>query len=260
MPRPPNFFPYFGGKYYHAHRLIDLFPSHHCYVDVFGGAGNVLIQKPLSKVEVFNDINSDIVNLFRVLREDFDTFYEFTLLTPYSREVFSEYRDQIKTETDSVRRACLWFSLACQSVGGLRVSWKASKKWGNSLTQLNKVNRLPEIVNRLHHVQLENHDFFCILEKYDGKDTFFYLDPPYVPETRSPGIYQDEMSFEDHEKLVDVLKGIKGKAMLSGYPNDLYDTLGWQKQSFATMCKTVSAKTSATKRTEVVWMNYEVAE
>ena len=270
MPRPPNFFKYFGGKYKLAPKLIPMFPEHRCYVEVFGGAGNVLIQKPPSKVEVYNDIDSDIVNLFRVLREDFDRFHHLVKHTPYSREEFYAYREQLKIETDAVKRAAMWYCVALMRFSGTcKGGWSSSKIRNMCTTTKLKVDRLPEIVDRLREVQLENRDFAFILDAYDGKDTFFYLDPPYVPETRrSGGEYTNEMTYEDHETLVGILKDIKGKAMLSGYATDLYDSLDWQRYEIETISH-AAGRTRASelqgkgnvkakqKRTEVVWTNYD---
>ena len=264
MNKAPNFFKYMGGKYKYTNHLIERFPEHQCYVEVFGGAGNVLIQKPPTKVEIFNDINSDIVNLFRVLRNDYDAFIAQIENVPYSREEYHAFKEQLKTETESIQRAVMWYAVACMSFAG-----KHGNSWGFGIvdsiaTQFkNKVSRLHEIRDRLRSVQIENKDFEFILKHYDSKDTFFYLDPPYLPETRvSTNDYTHEMTYEDHEKLLDILKGIKGKVMLSGYPNVLYDTLQWNAYSFDTLAWSkgvtkVSKTRERAKRTEVIYMNYE---
>lgn len=261
MTKHPNFFGYFGGKYYYAKHLIPMFPEHNCYVEVFGGAGNVLIQKPISKLEVFNDINSDIVNLFRVLRNDYDAFIAQIENIPYSREEYYYFRERLETETNELQRAVMWFCAANMSFSGVfGGGWGFSKTKNHANAFKNKAERLHEIRDRLRCVLIENEDFEFMLESYDTEDTFFYLDPPYVPETRkSSNVYAHEMSYEDHEKLIDILKNIKGKVMLSGYANDLYDTLGWKTDSFDTVAHSVIGRTGEThpRRTEVVWMNYE---
>ena len=267
--KQPNFFKYLGGKYRLAKKLIPLFPEHVCFVDVFGGAGNITLQKPPSKIEVFNDINSDIHNLFKVLRDNLDEFNRLVWHSPYSRETFNEYLNDLETETNKTKRAAMWYCVAYMSFGGMHGgSWGFSKLRDGARAAKNKIDRLPEIADRLREVQIENRDFSFILDTYDGKDTFFYLDPPYVPETRrSVGEYANEMTLQDHERLIDMLRNVKGKVMLSGYANTLYDTLGWQKKTFDSVVH-AAAKTRSTglqgskikmtqKRTEVVWMNYE---
>ena len=267
--KPLIFFGYFGGKYKIASKLIPLFPKHECYCEVFGGAGNMLLQKPPSKVEVFNDINSDIYNLFRVLREDFDEFYRLVQLTPYSRETFYEYCAQLETETDLVKRAAMWYSVACMSFSGIHGnSWSFTKMRNLPNIFKNKIERLHEIVDRLRLVSIENRGFEFILDTYDGKDTFFYLDPPYVPDTRRGGGYQNEMTIEDHENLVGILSDIKGKVMLSGYENPVYDALGWHRYEIETTASSAGRTRSSglqgdgnvskqQKRVESVYINYK---
>ena len=268
--KQPNLFPYFGGKYRLASKLIPMFPEHQCYVEVFGGAGNVLIQKHPSKVEVFNDINSDVVNLFRVLRNDFDEFHRQVTLTPHSREEIALNRKSRKTETDPLKRAVMWYSVICQSFAGKHDGgWAFSKQTDRAKAFKNKVDRLPLIVDRLREVLIENKDFQFILDSYDGKDTLFYLDPPYVPETRRDGGYENEMTTQEHATLISILSDIQGQVMLSGYQHEIYDTLGWQRYEI----KTVATSAGATrvsglqgegnvsknqKRVESVYMNYDL--
>jgi DNA adenine methylase len=122
---------------------------------------------------------------------------------------------------------------------------------------LQKVEGLPEIVARLRMVAIENDDFRKIIPRYDTQDTFFYLDPPYVPETRESGGYQHEMSYEDHVDLVNLLLKLRGKAMLSGYANPLYRRLeqrGWVRRDFSREVQSTS-KHKHLKRVESVWMS-----
>ena len=250
-----------------------MFPKHTCYVEVFGGAGNILLQKPTSKVEVFNDIDSDIYNLFRVLREDFDEFHRLVKYTPHSRETYDDFVKQLQTETDAVKRAAMWYSVACQSFSGIHgKSWSFTKQANKATQYKNKVDRLPEIVDRLREVNIENRDFEFILDAYDGKDTFFYLDPPYVLETRRDGGYANEMTIEDHERLVGILLVVKGKVMLSGYQHAVYDALdGWNRHEIEVLAHSVGRTrvsglqgegnlTEKQKRTESVYMNYELGQ
>lgn len=264
-----NLFPYFGGKYKLASKLIAMFPEHHCYVDVFGGAGNVLIQKPPSKVEVFNDIDSDIVNLFRVLRTDFDRFHHLVKHIPFSREEYYAYKESMKNETDSVMRAAMWFAVTCQAFSGdKRGGWRFTKTNNEGRRFKNKVDRLHLVVDRLREVQVENREFEFILDAYDDVDTFFYLDPPYIPDTRRHGGYKHEMTADAHERLVTILKGVQGKVLLSGYQHEIYDALDWQRFDIETTASSAGrTRTSGLqgegnvkkkqKRVESVWWNYD---
>ena len=253
--KPPNFFYYFGGKYKYAPKLIERFPEHTCYVDVFGGAGNVLIQKTPSQIEVFNDINSDIVNLFRQVRDNSEAFLQKVSLVPHSREETYAFKERLKTETDALQRAIMFWSVLNQSFSGTPRGWSFSKVAPKAKALKAKVENVRLIVERLRDVSLENQDFAYILQKYDAKDTFFYCDPPYLPETRdnSKANYRSEMDLGGHQKLLGILKDVQGQVMLSGYANDLYDSLDWNTYEFSVKQTTDRIPT---KRTETVYMNY----
>ena len=204
------------------------------------------------------------------MRTDFDKFQHLVKYTPYSREEFYAYKENLKDETDSVKRAAMWYAVISQSFsggwgGGFGLSKKADK--GNQFK--NKIERLPFIVDRLREVQIENHTFEFILNSYDSPDTFFYLDPPYIQSTRrKPKVYAHEMTDDDHRQMVGILKDIQGKVLLSGYQNELYETLGWQRYDIETVAHS-AGKTRFTglqgegkikanqKRVESVYMNYE---
>ena len=225
---------------------------------MFGGAGNILIQKPPSRAEIFNDINSDIVNLFRVIRNDYDAFIEQIENIPYSREEYDAFVEQLETETEPLQRAVMWYAVANMEIRGMFRSTHNEGRVSRAVTFKNKTDRLYEIRDRLRNVVIENKDFDFIFDMYNRDDTFFYLDPPYLPETRTKtNDYTHEMTYEDHEKLLDILKGIKGKVMLSGYPNELYDTLQWNTYSFDTLAHSSITTQQKSKRTEVIYMNYE---
>ncbi len=257
-------------------------PKHHTYVEVFGGAANLLLAKEPSPVEVYNDIDSGLVNFFRVIRDKdkFKRFYEQVMLIPYSREEYCYCRDTWRDEGDDVLRAVKWFVAARQNFGGqLGGSWgyhvSRSRRGmsGTVSSYLGAIETLPDIANRFLRVQIEHNDFRKIIAAYDTPNTFFYLDPPYVLETRIGGeVYSNEMTLSDHEDLVDLLLHIKGKAMLSGYEHNIYKSLeqaGWIKIKIEARCH-ATGTTKGTKylqnkenrkkleRTECVWLNYNV--
>lgn len=277
MLRTPLKYP--GGKVMLASKLVSLIPRHLIYVEVFGGAAALLFAKPPSKVEVYNDIDSNVVNFFRVLRDKFDEFYKRVLLTPYSREEFYFCRDNLNEDgIDDVERARMFFVLSRQSYGGNLRSWGYTFKVACSKgarvisSYLAAIDLLPEISQRLMMVQIENRDFREIIRIYDSEDTFFYLDPPYVLSSRRDGkaIYKHEMTDDDHRQLVEILLGIKGKFMLSGYYNEIYSVLeenGCKRLEFEVVCNLagtarkgkggkVIGKTKS-KGIDCVWLNYE---
>lgn len=269
---------WFGGKGHMVNKLLPLIPKHKIYVEPFGGGANLLIAKEPSPVEVYNDLDSGLVNFFRVLRdkEKFQRFYEQVQLIPYSREEFYYCRDTWENEKDDVMKAVKWFVVMRQSFGGmLGQGWGASVSHSRrnmastSSRWLTTIEELPDICNRLLRVQIEHNDFRKIFKMYDSVDTFFYVDPPYVPETRSELKYKHEMSIDDHKDLVNMLLNIKGKAILSGYDNKIYTTLeksGWYKLTFDVTCSAVG-RTKKTgllgegslkkhqKRIECVWLS-----
>ena len=270
MKNKPVLLCYFGGKYRLAPKLIPLFPQHDCYVEVFGGAAHVLLQKTRSPVEVYNDIDSNIYTLFKVLRNEkaFEKFYEMCELTPYSREQHKACFDMLNSDKplSEVEQAWCFYTCINQGFGG-----KYGNAWGFSLKAnrttapfRNSINKLPLIVDRLRDVQVENRDFEFVLTTYDSDDTFFYLDPPYLPETRRGDGYLNEMSYEDHERLIDILKNIQGKVMLSGYPNDLYGALGWETKTFDTVSCVANSrkfdKGNKDPRIEQIWYNHDLPQ
>lgn len=248
-------------------KILPLIPKHDTYIEVFGGGASLLFAKEPSNIEVYNDVNDGLVNFFRVLRDPdkFGRFYHYAINTMYAR---SEYDDCLRTwqnETDEVIKAYKWFVVARMSFSG-----KFGEGWSNSVSTAgpNGISRacagwlaildiLPDIHKRMRIVQIECRDWRTILDRYNNKNIFAYLDPPYVPETRLGGGYQHEMTTEDHIDLVNVLLNYKGMAMLSGYINDIYKPLeeaGWVRKDFETTCH-VGLTEEKPARVESVWLN-----
>lgn len=252
-------------------RILPLFPQHDTYVEVFGGAGNLLIAKEPSNIEVYNDIFSDVVNFFRVLRDEKKRgeLIEMLELTPYSREEFYDCKAKMQETTygTDVERARCFFVLSQQSFGGMyQKSWgymvrKRSPSDPSSPTSRTKtaIENLKKCTTRLRDVQIENNDFRKIIKAYDTEDTFFYLDPPYVMGTRSTVQYKHEMTTEDHQALINMCLNLKGKAIISGYQHSIYDELtahGWERKTWGVPCfsERVEKNGTRTRRVECVWL------
>lgn len=264
-------FAWYGGKAYYARWLMGLFPDHRVFVEPFGGAGNILIRKRPSEVEVYNDLDSRLVNFFGVLR-DRDCFAELvrlSTLTPYSREVFEELAAAPEPE-ESVQRAW-WFFVRCrQALGGLGMSKLSAKSWAVSLRTrramaepvskyLSAIDGLEDLAERFRSVLIERLPAEELIVKHDRDDVFFYCDPPYVPETRHAGqakTYGHEMTLDQHRSLLDRLVDCQAKIMISGYEHELYDERlgGWRRE---TMRGKAHLSNSGQTRLEVVWMNYD---
>lgn len=265
-------------------KLLPLVPKHRIYVEVFGGGASLLLSKEPSLVEVYNDLDAGLVNLFRVIRDP-DLFAEFhrrVQLIPYSRGEFYRYRElwwSGQAPADPVENAVAFFVLARQNFGGLfGKSWgvavsKSSRGMASEVSRwLSAIDHLPEVAERFLRVQVECLDWRRLLLIYDTAETFFYLDPPYLPSTRKGGQYAHELSESDHEDLVDALLDLKGKVLLSGYANPLYTKLeaaGWRRRDFATSCFAAGrtrasglqgsgSATAKAPRTETVWANYDL--
>jgi DNA adenine methylase len=209
----------------------------------------LFFAKEPSPIEVLNDLNSGLVEFYRVLRnpEKFKRFEILVELTPYSREEYCYSRESWRDSQDDVERAARWFVAARQCFSGVfGAGWSkdvdtSSKGISSTVSRyLSAVKRLPQVHERLRGVQIENGDFRKIIQDYDRSGTFFYLDPPYVTGTRrSKNVYQHEMTDEDHEELVELLLGIKGQAMLSGYAHPIYGPLecaGWRRIDINAKC------------------------
>ncbi len=271
---------YFGGKFYLVDELLRNFPlDYRQYVEVFGGGGSLILAKGRSDLDVYNDVNGDVVNLFRVLREDalFEKFCRYCWLLPYSREEFMKRRNDFyyKREKDNFERAVNYFYLAScgfsGNIQGRKASWgfslmdsKPVKSWVNKVECLQRMKTTEGLLKRLKELQIEQQDFRKLIPVYDRKTVFFYCDPPYLPDTRKGGKYECEMSVEDHEELLKMLVKLQGKFMLSGYDNELYRKYereyGWKRKEIDTTCWCQGSNQMEgnikDKRKEVIWMNY----
>ena len=219
--------------------------DHKSYVEPFGGGASVLFAKQPVEHEVYNDLDERLINFFKVLAdpESFEQFKRRVEALPYSRKLFYEYREAIVTETDSVKRAVMFFVLAKQSFAGkigLSTSWgfsvaddKQTSKWMFS------IRNLTEVHNRLMRVQIEYLPAVKLIDYYDTPDTLFYCDPPYVMDTRANTEYMHEMTNDDHVELVEKLLTIKGMCAISCYDHPIYKPLlnaGWNKVTKEVVC------------------------
>lgn len=260
---PP--FPYFGGKYRLAKTIADQLPPHRIYVEVFGGAANVLLRKPRSPVEIYNDRDKSVVSVFRVLQDPNKRarLLEMLYWSPYSRVELNECKKRLHegTETDEVVRAYLFLVVAHQSSCGdmRRGGWRGVKREkGNVAVSYSQLpDRLREIAERFRGVHIECADFRDIIRRYDGVGTAFYLDPPYVHDTRTAkNSYLMEMSVEEHEELVQLLLTLKGGAVLSGYKHPVYEPLeavGWRRIEIPTI--STASRAGQRSRVECLWVS-----
>lgn len=211
-------FPYPGGKSRYASWILDLVPEHRCFVEVFGGAAGVLVNKDpdTSKVEVYNDRDRDLVQFFEVLRERTEELSKWLDAVPYAREVHKKwanlYYDGYRP-ADPIQRAGRFFYLRYSQFGGGYDSpngFATAKTSSRAQSFSNKIGKLDEFARRFDDVVIENLDWQVAVEKYDSPETVFYLDPPYVGTE-----HYYPVNAVDHEEVMDVLASIDGDAICS---------------------------------------------
>lgn len=256
---------YHGGKWKLAPWIISHFPKHRVYVEPFGGAASVLLRKERSYAEVYNDLDGEVVQLFRVVRERGEELKELIELTPFSRSDFESAWYPVDDELEQARRTVI---RAFMGFGGsavtMRLHTKRDGKPGTGFradsnrsgtTPARDWQNYPEslvaIIKRLQGVVIENRDASEVMLAHDTPQTLHYVDPPYVSETRDAGSdYRHEMTNEQHATLSELLKTLKGMVIVSGYPCELYETLfaGWQRVERKALAD------GARERTEVLWL------
>lgn len=262
-------FNYFGGKFTWLEDIYNYFPSQFTHLaDAFGGSFCITLNYEGKVIKTVNEINQDITNFFEVLRDYETELIRLLELTPCSKAEFDKCWEKTPDKIEAARRFYVrirqsFFSLGaslknkgwhmavktCNAYGGETVS-----KWNNAIPKLH------EVAQTLRKgVQITNYDVFDFIDKLDFEDIFFYLDPPYLLETRaSKNDYLFEFSRNQHIQLAERLQTLKGKAMISGYDSELYNQLyhSWNKIAFPS--KKNNIRTGEV--TEVIWFNYPIEE
>jgi DNA adenine methylase len=259
-------FGWYGGKFSHLEWLLPLLPRCHHYCEVFGGSAAVLINREPSPVETYNDIDGEVVNFFRVLREQKDRLIEAIALTPFSREEFYSAVSPRHEVISDLERARRFFIRARQARTGLAQTASLGR-WANCKNTsragmagvvsrwLGSIDDLPAIALRLLRVQIENRPAIEVIRLYDGPDTLFYCDPPYVHTTRGDSkAYRFEMDEKAHRELARTLRSCKGKVAISGYRCDLMDELYGDWRCYEALPKNCHSVKKL--RREALWMNY----
>ena len=259
-------FGWYGGKFSHLDWLLPLLPEAHHYCEPFGGSGAVLLNRPPSPVETYNDLDGEVVNFFRVLREQRDELISMIAFTPFSREEYYLAISDLDDEISPLERARRFFIRARQARTGLAQTATLGR-WANCKNTsragmsgvvsrwLGSVESLPEIALRLLRVQIENRPATDIIKLYDDQGTLFYCDPPYPHSARGDSrAYGYEMSDDEHVELAELLHQVKGKVALSGYQCDLLDDLyaDWNLH----LAPAKQSHAIKKMRQEALWTNY----
>lgn len=236
---------YHGGKFRLAPWLLSLFPAHRTYVEAFGGAASVLLQKPRAKAEIYNDLDGEVVNVFRVLQDHHSALQLQRLLslTPFSRAEFQRAYEPSVSAVDAaakmITRSFMGFGSASTTrmhQTGFRSSSQRSKTGSPTPAQdwANWPEQVPHFVERLRTVCIEHRDAAVVMAQHDAPTTLHYVDPPYVPVTRSSlkhksinrgHYYKHDMDDAGHARLAEVLRSLAGMVVVSGYRSALYEQL-----------------------------------
>ncbi|WP_088227766.1 DNA adenine methylase [Desulfosporosinus sp. FKB] len=204
-----------GGKYRLRKTIVKMIPDHICYCEPFGGAGWVLFEKSPSKVEVYNDINSELVNFFRVVKEKPEEFIQAFDYLLISREIFQKYKALNLSGTSDVKRAVRFYYLLHFSFGALMKGFMISPLKKPPMTLERVRESITSVKDRLINTIIEKRDVEKILSSYDRSSTFFYCDPPYYGLADYTGQGSKPFSKDDHVRLKECLAKIKGKFLLS---------------------------------------------
>jgi len=265
-------FGWYGGKFSHLDWLLPLLPYTNHFCEPFAGSAAVLLNRDPSPVETYNDLDGEIVNFFKVLRDQKEELLYAIGMTPFSREEFQlaiKALDKTQNFTD-FERARLFYVRARQVRTGLAQT-ASNGRWANCLNTsragmagavsrwLGSVEGLEYIASRLLRVQIENDDALKVIQRYDSEETLFYCDPPYVHSTRGDNnAYSNEMTDDDHRELAEVLNNTKGLVAVSNYDCELMDELypisKWKKHY--SHPKTIHS--TKDKRQEVLWVSYDL--
>jgi DNA adenine methylase len=276
---------YHGGKFRLAPLLLELFPDHRVYTEAFGGGASVLMQKPRCYSEIYNDLDGEVVNVFRVLqnRKRAARLEALLRVTPFARAEFIRSYQPTRSEVERARRTIIrsFMGWGSDSISRMKASragfntrisstmstgfrWNANRSGTTPAHDWkNYVECLPAFVDRLQGVIIENRNALTIIGKMDREDCLHYVDPPYPMSTRKIGNgtalehrYRWEMTDADHKRLSELLHSLKGMVIISSYPGPLYAKLyrGWKRVSW-TGGQYCSQNTGDKTRTECVWLN-----
>lgn len=250
---------YPGAKYRLAPWIVSMIPYHEVYLEPYFGSGAVFFRKTPSRIETINDLDEEVVNFFKVIRDSGEEFTKRLRLTPYARMeyeqayVVNEQDDNIEKARKFAIRCWFGFGSGNRYKNGFRTSQQSvsplpTKAWNNFVETLN------DVTERLRYCQIESRPALKLLDMYDTSDVFIYLDPPYLPDIRKKYQYVHEMTRAEHIELLEKIVSHPAKILLSGYDSDLY-------REYLSDWYTCKRKTQAERgivRQEVLWANYDM--
>lgn len=251
---------YHGGKWKLAPWIISHFPAHRVYVEAFGGAGSVLLRKPRCHAEVYNDLDGEIVNLFRVVRDRGSELRRALELTPFARAEFDSAWEKASDPLEQARRTVVRAAMGRDAASAtmhrkcsFRIHTGSRTRPATTMQDWsNYPNAMDAIIQRLQGVAIENRDALSVMKSQDGDEVLHYVDPPYVTSTRPTyPDYRHELDDSQHVALIEFLRTLRGKVVLSGYDCDLYQQIlkGWTK------IESKAFADGGNERTEAIWLS-----
>lgn len=261
---------YHGAKFRLADWVMSFFPPHRTYVEAFGGAAGVLIQKPRAYSEVYNDLDGNMVNFFRVVRDPAlcARLIDLIAQTPYAREEFELSAQPTEDPVERARRTVIRAQMGFGPAGatkahtGFRID--TARDYGTAQAMwVRYPDTLAILGRRMVGVLVENRPAIDVMLQHDRGDTLQFLDPPYLHGVRKMGgsrkIYAHEMSDDDHEALLTTAQQLESMVCVCGYPSELYDDMlaGWLRVETSAR---ISAGRGTATRTEVMWLNPACAQ
>lgn len=254
---------WFGGKGVSAKHIIKHFPHHKQYVEPFGGAGHVIAQKARVSHEVYNDIDGNAVNFLLQVRKDPERLKQACETIPYSRQLYEQWKRE-PLPADPFERAVRWFYMNRSGIskGNARevseTGWRHSTKSSQNPAggYIGACNLIKTFSERMQGVMIEHGDFREIIQKYDGYDVLFYVDPPYIGREK---YYAGGFTEKDHRDLAEILGNVQGKVVLSYYWDPMLDELypNWNKESFTAYKQVVGGEGTETEAEELLLMNFD---
>lgn len=253
---------WFGGKSKYAKHIINRMPPHKIYIEPFGGAAHVIAQKGRANHEVYNDIDGSVVNFILQCIDKRELLIETCCQLPYSRELYERWKSEPMPENDFARAVRFFYLNRCGISKGNadevpRTGWRHSTTSNQNPADgyMNACSMIDQFSRRMRGVMIERADFRTIIEKYDAEDALFYIDPPYVGREK---YYAGGFTEQDHRDLANMLRDIKGKAIISYYEDPLIEELysSWHKETF-TAYKQVVGLGKETEATELMLMNFD---
>lgn len=247
---------YHGGKWRLAPWIISHFPAHRIYVEPFGGGASIMLRKPRSTTEVYNDLEGNVVSLFRVMRDRPADLAGMLELTPFARAEYATLYEPAGDEIESARRFIARSFMGMNSKGTFEASgFDVRVNDDHYISRIRSLCRVPDeiaaVAGRMKLVVIENRDAVEVIERFDRPEALHYCDPPYVQSTRSGKVYGHDCDDAGHRRIAAALRAAHGMVVLSGYPSPLYDELYGDWRCVSTRVHTDHAR----EVTECLWLN-----